>query len=173
MRGLKIEQDLRSQTLKIIETSSGDSIKTLRSMELGAFYHWLKFYEEPVNYIFVPFNEAYCEIIYILKPKTLMVISKEEVYKFLIAVLGTDAIDFMEEAAVTFEVEDKQLGNYDLSNFLARFYGAHSREEALKVYNQWQEFIPLNHEGLCKILEVIEYYLDEILNYFTLAMVLT
>lgn len=172
MQGLKIEQDLKSQTLTIIDMPSGSLIKTLKIMELGGFYHWLKFYEVPVPYIFVPFNEAYCEIIYILKPKTLLVISKEEVYSFFGFFLGTDVTDFMEEAAATFEVEDKYLGNYDLNHFLARFYDAHSKEEALKIYNEWQEFIPLNDEGLCKILEVLEYYLDEILNYFTLDRVL-
>lgn len=172
MQGLKLKQNFESQTLSIIETTSGSIIKTLRITELGAFYHWLKFYEAPVDYILVPFAEAYCEIIYILKPKALMIISKEELYKFLRCFLGADSIDFMEEAAATFERSDGEKGSCDLGDFLARFYEANSKEEALRIYNQWQELIPLNNEALYRILEVMEYYLDEILNYFTLEAVL-
>lgn len=168
MQGLKMNQDLINRKLTITDTHTGKVVQNLYTTELGQFYHWLKFYDERLHYIEVPFNESYIEIIYVLRPQTLIVIDKETVYQFFTDLFGRDALYCMEEAAVTFEQEaDLSLG-YDLSDFLARFYDSQTRQQALELYNRWQELIPLNNEGLCKALETIEYYLDEILNYFSL-----
>ena len=168
MQGLRVQQDPAYHQLTITHIGTEEVLQTLYDTELGQFYHWLRFYNEPLDYIEVPFNEAYIEIIYVLKPKVLIVINKETVYQFLTRLFGKDALYCMEEVAATF-VQGSDLGfSYDIKDFLVKFYNASTRGEALQVYNRWQELIPLNNEGLYKVLEIIEYYLDEILNYFDL-----
>lgn len=167
MQGLKIKQNLIDQQLTITDICTGKVMQNLYTTQLGQFYHWLKFYEEPLHYIEVPFNESYIEIIYVLRPQTLVVIDKETVYQFFADLFGFDVQSCMEEVAATFERGTVGLG-YDFGEFLARFYESQTRQQAVELYNRWQELIPLNNEGLCKALEIIEYYLDEILNYFSL-----
>lgn len=166
MQGLRIQQNLAYHQLTITCLKTGQVLQTLQDTELGAFYTWLKSYEAPMDYVEVPFNEAYIEIVYILKPQVPIVISEETVYQCLDTLIGKDALLCMEEIAATSIKEDHLEENYNLKDFLLNFYSVSTREEALEVYNKWQELIPFHHIVLYQVLEIMEYYLDEILNYF-------
>ena len=166
MQGIRIQQNLAYHQLTITCLKTGQLLQTLKDTALGAFYMWLKSYEAPIDYVEVPFNEAYIEIVYILKPHVSIVISEETVHQYLDTLIGKDALLCMEEIAATSIGEEYLEENYNLKDFLLSFYSASTREEALEVYNKWQELIPFHHRVLYKVLEIMEYYLDEILNYF-------
>lgn len=171
MQGIKIQQNLAYHQLTITCLKTGQVLQTLKDTELGEFYTWLKAYEQPISYVEVPFNEACIEIVYFLKPHVLIVMSEATVYEFLDHLIGKDTLLCMEEVAATSIEEQPLSASYSLPVFLKTFYSCLTKEEALEVYNQWQEVIPFHDTMLYKVLEMMEYYLDEILNYFKVKKV--
>ena len=168
MKGLKVKENLQEDRLHIIQFTTGEELINFPMMDLSFFFKWLKAYEGNPNYISVPMKEHYCEMIYILKPQSLIVIEPETVYDTLNMLFGRDAYAYMEETAATFFSSEREGMSWDMPSFLKLFYSVKTRREALNIYNEWQEVIPLNESSFCKVLELMEYYIDEILNYFSL-----
>lgn len=168
MEGLKIKENLQEGKLHIVQISTGKELTHFPIRDLSVLFKWLKSYPGTPNYISVPMKEQYCEMIYILKPQSLIVIEPDTVYDTLSMLFGRDAYEYMLETAATFFSEESLKLSWDMPSFLKLFYSVKTRKEALDIYNNWQEVIPLNESSFCKVLELMEYYIDEILNYFSL-----
>lgn len=168
MEGLKIKENLQEGKLHIVQVSTGKELTNFPTRDLSVLFKWLKTYTGNPNYISVPMQEQYCEMIYILKPQSLIVIEPDTVCDTLSILFGRDAYESMLETAATFYSEDCLNLSWDIPSFLKLFYSVKTRKEALNIYNNWQEVIPLNESSFCKVLELLEYYIDEILNYFSL-----
>lgn len=168
MEGLKIKETLQEDQVYIVQADSEEVLTRFSTKDLSILFKWLKTYPKAPHYISVPMKEQYCEMIYILKPQSLIVIEPDTVYKALKGLLGHDTYEYMLEIAATSLDEGGNEISWDLPHFLNHFYSAKTRKEAIAIYNAWQEIIPLNEMSMCRVLEVIEYYRDEILNYFSL-----
>ncbi|MDA3730652.1 hypothetical protein PBV87_03955 [Niameybacter massiliensis] len=168
MTGLKIKEDVMQGIVQVIQPDTNHEMTYFPVKDLSLFFKWLKHYPEGLNYISVPMRECYSEMIYILRPQTLIIIEPDTISNNLKEVFGEDVLRYMEETAATNIDEEMPLMSWDMPHFLKRFYNAPTRKEALEIYNHWQEVIPLNNIYFCKVLEIFEEHLDEILNYFSL-----
>lgn len=166
--------------MKIIEITTIDSIRQtivydltkhklytrLPSTRQDDFYTFLKTYHLPIDYAIIEFNQPYRNTLYALYPEIKICISKRAVQELF---LQTTQIgeELYEEVAVTAEELEEDFYLYTHS-FIQAFYKQDSKEEAIKLYHEWTSRMPLGVPYLYRLIRIIEFYKEEILNYFDL-----
>lgn len=164
MRILKIKRDKTLSKTSVYDLMNEQQIECLNTNKVEEVVKYLKKEVKPIDYLLIPLNRPYRDACYGIGRTVKLVITEDEIRQFLECIFGQSFVAYMEEAAVSV-MEASHMGN-DLTAFFIYFYQAKTREEAEKIYNSWQEFIPTDDVLFYKILRTLESYRIEILNYF-------
>jgi len=119
-----------------------------------------------LDYAIIELNQPYRNSFYYCYPHIKVVIDKDELITLFNASIN-QSIEAYEEVAVSLEQRDIPIGlNRDWRYFIQDFYKMPSKEEAIKCYELWQTYLPINDKKVGKFIRIMEFYFDEIINYF-------
>ncbi len=118
------------------------------------------------DYAIIKLNQPYRNTLYYLYPEIKIIIDKEDVILVFNTIMNTQ-IEAYEEAAALIENQGntpcfKGVSRY----FILDFYNMGSKGEAIEHYELWQTYMPLNDKKISKFIRIMEFYFDEIINYF-------
>lgn len=142
--------------------------EVLSQRELYAF---LKTLDITIDAAIISLHQPYRNTLYALFPKICITIFKLEVVGLFDEALQEDELWYSEIAASTETEEDINLSK-QLVNFINYFYDCGNKKEATKWYETWQAYIPLNNKKVYRLVRIMEFYNEEILNYFEVEEVL-
>ena len=135
------------------------------------FFKALNCLQEPIDFALIGLYLPYRNGIYAAMPYVQIIIQPEELYQFVrhFQQVPTQATD---EVAISM---DKQLKEdyQEVDDFLKVFYHARSTEEARAIYERWQMERSLWNELGNKLLLMIHFFEEEILNYFKYQFLLS
>lgn len=130
------------------------------------FYECIKTRQYSIKYAIIGINQPYRNILYHFYPYIKVIIDKGEVIRLFEQIVGTDGLLY-EEVAVSIELGSKRAYYAgDIRYFIYDFYHLSSKEEARAFYELWQMRVPINDRAISRFIRVMEYFLEEILNYF-------
>lgn len=130
------------------------------------FYTWIKDYHFDFKYAIIHLETLYRNTLYYLYPNIKIAVDESAMRYYVRQLLETTP-ETLEEIAVSMEAQETCL-EIELLSFIEGFYCLQNKEEAMRSYAKWQYERPLNNNKLSKFERVMEFYLDEILNYFDL-----
>ncbi|MDF2612711.1 MAG: hypothetical protein K0S71_497 [Clostridia bacterium] len=140
--------------------------KTMEVKNADSLFKLLQDQTFKLDYAIITLSQPYRNILYHFYPHIKMVIDKYEVIA-LFSTLFNQISEVYEEVAVSIEYKDHpDYFNGDIRYFIYDFYHAKSKAEAIELYEFWQNYIPLNDKKIGRFVRVMEFYADEILNYF-------
>jgi len=119
-----------------------------------------------LDYAIIKINQPYRNILYHFYPHIKIIIDKHEIIALFNTLMG-EAQDVYEEVAVSIEQRcHAEYFNGDIRFFIHDFYHMQSKTEAIAFYELWQKDLPINDKKISKFVRVMEFYSDEIINYF-------
>lgn len=130
------------------------------------FYTCMQHYNFDFKYAIIYLETLYRNTLYYLYPGIKIAVHEKAVRNYVRKLLDITPETF-EEVAVSMEY-GKTCLEIELLCFIDMFYSFKDKEDALFSYAKWQYERPLNKEKLSKFVRMMEFYLDEILNYFDL-----
>lgn len=122
--------------------------------------------ESGINYGLIDLNSTYQRVLYELYPSILLII-KPQALKALVFEAHLERCHQLacDEVAIGEEQSFQSVLNSP-EQFLNSFYNSPTREIALLIYNKWQYERVLNDPVSNKLIRMMNFYLEEILNYF-------
>ena len=145
---------------KIYNLEDMSVLKTYPLDNLKILYKTLKLFQQSYNIkiAIMGLDHPLRNTVYCVFPKAIIIISPEDVSKMIDHFLGEDQ-EFKEgedEIAATVEGQDLAQG----------IYMKQSKSEAINYYRQWQGNVPLGIHCFQNIITTIDYYYEEVFNYF-------
>lgn len=119
-----------------------------------------------LDYAIIKLNQPYRNILYHLYPQIKIIIDRHEITALFSTIMREEP-DAYEEAAAS--IEHRYHTDYfkgDIRYFVYDFYHMKSKAEATAFYELWQNYIPINDKRIGRLVRVMEFYFDEIINYF-------
>lgn len=133
------------------------------------FYTCMKHYNFDFKYALIHLETLYRNTLYYLYPNIKIAVHEKAIRNYVRQLLDITPETF-EEVAVSMEY-GKACLEIELLCFIDNFYGFKDKEDALFSYAKWQYERPINDAKLNKFVRMMEFYLDEILNYFELRSI--
>lgn len=130
------------------------------------FYACMKQFDFDFKYAIIYLETLYRNTLYYLYPNIKIGIHEKAVRRYVSILLDITPEAF-EEVAVSVEF-DKSCLELELLCFIDQFYSFKAKGDALFSYAKWQYERPMNERKLTKFIRMMEFYMDEILNYFDL-----
>ncbi|WP_069997434.1 hypothetical protein [Cellulosilyticum sp. I15G10I2] len=118
------------------------------------------------DYAIIKFNRIYRNTFYYLYPRIKVIIDKKDVVDVFKSITNPQDEAYEEAAAIVETQADKQCSKEVLDYFIYHFYTMTSKQDAIKHYELWQTYVPLNDKKIGSFVSLMEIYLDEITNYF-------
>lgn len=134
------------------------------------FYNCMKHYKFDFRYAIIYLDTLERNTLYYLYPHITIAIHEKAIRNYVRGLLNLTPETF-EEVAVSLE-DGKSCLEIELICFIDLFYSFKDKEDALFSYAKWQYERPLNKEKLSKFVRMMEFYLDEVLNYFDLRKII-
>ena len=134
------------------------------------FYSYIKQHKFDLKYAIIYLDTLERNTLYYEYPHITIAIHEKAIRNYIRKLLDLTPETF-EEVAVSLEY-GKSCLEIELLCFVDLFYSYKDKEDALFSYAKWQYERPLNKEKLSKFIRVMEFYLDEILNYFDLRNII-
>lgn len=119
-----------------------------------------------LDYAIIDLNQIYRNSFYYLYPDIQVIIDKKAIIRVFnqIVCLQTQAY---EEAAVLLDPKVKIWDFMEVyGGFIHDFYRQSSKQDAIAYYEKWQTNRPLTHKDIDRFISIMEFYYDEIMNYF-------
>nr|WP_302595158.1 hypothetical protein [uncultured Cellulosilyticum sp.] len=142
---------------------------TFRLEDSLKFYTCMKQFDFDFKYAIIHLETLYRNTLYYIYPHIQIGIHEKAVRSYVSSLLDITPEAF-EEIAVSMEY-GKSCLDLELLGFVDEFYSFQKKEDALFSYAKWQYERPLNERKLTKFVRIMEFYMDEILNYFDLRSV--
>lgn len=166
---IKLSIDEQTKILLIFDMLTGQQVGYIPSLKQALFYQFFKECEWEVEEAVIPPIGSYRNVLYSIYPKIRLVIDDERLRALFLEVeeeIEGGAYE-AEVAATQVDLEADQEVWLMPSSFITQFYAARCREDALSLYHWWQINIPIKQPGLYRYIRVIEYFDQEIFNYFS------
>ncbi len=128
------------------------------------FYTFLKQTPFEIDYAILQINQPYRNLLYSFYPQLKMSLAKEAVIDEFEKRIGVTRY-FYEEVAASLQ-RSVRTEKRDWKGFIYEFYSLSNGEEALALYEIWQLSLPLKDKYATSFIRFMEYYLQEIVNYF-------
>ncbi|PHV71724.1 hypothetical protein CS063_03965 [Sporanaerobium hydrogeniformans] len=132
-----------------------------------SFYQLLSQYPFQLNYAILQINQPYRNLLYHFYPHLKIMLDKEAVIKEFEKRVGITRC-FYEEVAVSLQ-SVMQGATGDIRLFIYDFYHLSSPKDAFMFYENWQLQLNLKEKSVISFVRFMEYYLEEILNYFEMS----
>ncbi|MHC1747785.1 MAG: hypothetical protein AB9856_05245 [Cellulosilyticaceae bacterium] len=145
--------------------------QTFEVLSQRALYDFFKTLATTIDAAIISFHQPYRNTLYAIFPNIRITIFKSEVISLFDTTLQDEEGWYSEIAASSEDIDDPDSSN-QLTNFINYFYACSSRDEALRCYETWQAYIPLNNKKIYRLVRIMEFYNEEILNYFQLQLTL-
>ncbi|NLI89040.1 MAG: transposase [Epulopiscium sp.] len=145
---------------KVYRLDQNHFISDLPDLDKDELYkYFIKFKEEynyNINLAIIGFNHEVRNALYSVYPDIIIIIHPSNVIRMVDKYLENDQCfkSAQEELAASLEI-----GYYNIYTF-------NSRLEAASYYKEWQEYVPLGIQKLNDLILTIDYYYEEIFNYF-------
>ncbi|WP_054738575.1 hypothetical protein [Cellulosilyticum ruminicola] len=130
------------------------------------FYTYITHYGFDLKYAIIYLDTLERNTLYYLYPDIKIAIHEKAIRNYVRGLLDL-TLETFEEVAASLEY-GKSCLEIELICFIDSFYSYKDKEDALFSYAKWQYERPLNRDKISKFVRVMEFYLDEILNYFDL-----
>lgn len=115
-------------------------------------------------------NHPLRNAVYTVFPKSTIIIEPSDVRKMISYYLEDFKITNSVNQEIAAGLEDDLLDGYELG--CDCIYNYHTKEEAIHYYRQWQADVPLGIEAFHHVITTIDYFYEEIFNYFELKDIL-
>ena len=123
----------------------------------------------PLDYAIIKLNKLYRNTLYYCFPQIKIIIDKPEVMTCFNRLLHQEKQAYEEVAATIEQGMMEEALKRDIGCFIKGFYARASKAEAIEFYELWQSDMPLNDKKISRLIRTMEFYLDEILNYFDIS----
>lgn len=120
-----------------------------------------------LDYAILKLNQPYRNVLYHFNPHIKIAIDKEEIVTLFYSLIAEDKGAYEEAAAALEDSCSCMSINSNKHHFIDDFYRMCSRTEAVHFYELWQLHMPLNDKKASQFIRTMEFYLDEVINYFT------
>lgn len=172
---LCVEVNKIKKELTLYQLPKKQLIGCVNSLKVEALSLFLLKRKLKVDIAILDLYRPYIDLFYTLYPEVLVCVSPYTIKRlFEQGRINTEEKTyFIEEVAATI---DYPAAKPDESNileaFITLFYGSKNQDEALALYELWQTYIPLNVPKVYRLVRTIEFYKNEIFNYFELKKAL-
>lgn len=145
---------------KIYNIDDNLLIKDLTELDRTNLYkYFIKFkekYNYDINLAIIDFNHEVRNALYSVYPDVMIIIHPSNVIKMANKYLDNDQYlgAVQEELAAGLEIDSHNI------------YMFNSKLEATAYYKEWQGYVPLGIQGFHDLILTIDYYYEEIFNYF-------
>lgn len=129
------------------------------------WYKWLNNCPVKIDIAIIPPIHIYHNNMYANYPSSIIIIEKQSLAVLLQRLFFVSHTCYDEIAATKYSSEEKENHQYMLG-FLEMFYSKNSKQEALQFYREWQTDRALNNWLENQLVEIIDTYEEEIMNYF-------
>ncbi len=126
-----------------------------------------------LDYAVIEMSQPYRNTFYYLYPDIKIIINKSELVSLFHTTIEERTEVFDEAAAAVENASIYNRLNRDWHYFIEEFYKMPSKEEAIKLYELWQTYVPLNNKKISRFIRTMEFYFDEIMNYFDILGIQT
>lgn len=127
--------------------------------------------EYTIEIAMMGFNHPLRNAVYIIFPKATVIINPLDVEKMISHYLGKEQIISSALEEVAAGIEDQPLENCQVGcQFM---YDQKTKKEAMHYYRQWQGDVPLGIKSFYHVIKTIDYYYEEIFNYFEFKDILS
>lgn len=145
-------------------------LDTFPNRQQGTLYKHLEILKKRylIKFAIISFNQPLREIIYSLFPGVMIIINPRDVLDMMNFYLGEGGTplegDKDEEVAAALE-EDRLLA-FENPISCQSIYSCYTKEEAMFYYRKWQSHVPLGIKPFHHVIRKIDFYYDEVFNYF-------
>ncbi|MGL4738843.1 MAG: hypothetical protein ACRCW2_15420 [Cellulosilyticaceae bacterium] len=165
---IKLSLDEQAKNVRIFDISNRQEIACIDSLKQMALYQFLTIHRWEIEEAVIPPVGSYRNALRTLYPRARVLIDPDA----LRAVFG-DENDYVifsayeAEVAATHLCELEEEWFLSPSEFITQFYRAKCLEDARSLYDWWQINIPIQQPKLYRYIRLIEYFDQEIFNYFS------